>query len=101
MAADTCRVAHQEVGDVWALIDMLDWLTQRERELSDVRKRLHDRIDAGYTSEMTAKRERQISDERRALHRQIDELRAKLLPLVPREAQMPLEDRRWLHDLGL
>jgi hypothetical protein len=100
--ADTCfAVAHHEVGDVWALVDALDWLTHRERELSEVRRRLHDRIDAGYTSDMTAKRERQISDERRELHRQIDELRAKLLPLVPREAQISLEDRRWLHDLGL
>jgi hypothetical protein len=100
-AADTCSVAQQEVGDVWALIDALDWLTHRERELSDVRKRLHDRIDAGYKTELTAARERQISDERRELHRQIDGLRAQLAPLVPREAQLSLDDRRWLHDLGL
>jgi hypothetical protein len=90
-----------EAGNAWALIDALDWLTHRERELSDVRRRLHDRIDAGYTSELTAKRERQISDERRELHRQIDGLRAQLAPLVPKEAQMSLDDRRWLHDLGL
>jgi hypothetical protein len=94
-------MAQPEVGDVWALVDALDWLTHRERELSDVRKRLHDRIDAGYKTELTAARERQISDERRELHRQIDELRATLAPLVPRDPQMPLPDRRWLHDLGL
>ena len=94
-------MAQPEVGDVWALIDSLDWLTHRERELSDVRKRLHDRIDAGYKTELTAARERQISDERRELHRQIDGLRAQLVPLVPKEAQMSLDDRRWLHDLGL
>src|ERR1051325_6915962 len=86
-AADTCSVAQQEVGDVWALIDALDWLTHRERELSDVRKRLHDRIDAGYKTELTAARERQISDERRELHRQIDGLRETLAPLVPKEGQ--------------
>ena len=37
-------MAHHEVGDVWALVDTLDWLTHRERELSQVRRRLHDRI---------------------------------------------------------
>jgi hypothetical protein len=94
-------VAQHEVTDVWALVDTLDWLTHRERELSDVRKRLHDRIDAGYKTELTAARERQISDERRELHRQIDGLRETLAPLVPEEASMPLADRRWLHDLGL
>jgi hypothetical protein len=99
-------VAQHEVSEVWALIDSLDRLMHRERELSDVRKRLHDRIDAGYKTELTAARERQISDDRRScddrreLHRQIDELRAGLAP-VPREPQMRIIDRRVLHKLDL
>lgn len=43
----------------------------------------------------------QRSYERRELHRQIDGLRATLARLVPKEAQKPLADRRWLYDLGL
>jgi hypothetical protein len=90
-----------EHPEPWRLVDELERLLAQERALSDVRRRLHAQIDFGFANEMSKLRERQISDERQELHRQIDGLRAKLAPLVPKEAQMSLEDRRWLHDLGL
>jgi hypothetical protein len=60
-------------------------LERRERELSEFRHKLHDRIDRGFPNEVTLRRERQISDERRAVHRRLDELRRDLRPLLARE----------------
>lgn len=76
-------MASQELPDFDGLLRELGCLLSEEVELSAVRKRLHDRIfDAGYANEVTTKRERQISDERRALHERIAALRAQLAPVL-------------------
>jgi hypothetical protein len=69
-------------------------LEQRERELSDRRARMHERMDVGLPNTMISRSarqavadrlslhrriERQLSDERIALHRRIDLLRTSLL----------------------
>jgi hypothetical protein len=62
-------------------------LEHEERHLSAVRRKLHDRIDLGYSDEHTRERERQVSDQRRELQRRIDTLRElcnKLAPGTPR-----------------
>ena len=54
-------------------------LEAEEARVSAERRRLHQRIDFGYSvSGSLRARERGVSDERQALHRRIDELR-KLL----------------------
>jgi hypothetical protein len=56
-------------------------LAQLEAEaaqLSAARHRLHQQIDFGYGSETTREREREVSDERRRLHERIDVLRERL-----------------------
>ena len=47
-------------------------------QLSLVRDRLHQQIDFGYGSDTTREREREVSDERRRVHERIDALRALL-----------------------
>lgn len=58
-------------------------LTRRERELSELRRKLHHAIDGGEPTELMLRRERDVSAERRALHRQIDTLRTELWPSPP------------------
>jgi hypothetical protein len=56
-------------------------LAQLEAEaaqLSAVRHRLHQQIDFGYGGETAREREREVSDERRRLHERIDALRERL-----------------------
>jgi hypothetical protein len=53
-------------------------LEAEERLVSAARRRLHDQIDRGFSSETSHAREREISDERKRLHRRIDELRETL-----------------------
>jgi regulator of replication initiation timing len=86
--------------DLGSLLAELERLIREERELSAVRRRLHERIDIGFPNEVTAARERQISDQRLALHREIDAMRAELAPLLAERA-MPLEERRRLRALGI
>ena len=57
------------------LRDELARLEAEEAQLSAVRDRLHQQIDFGYGSETTRAREREVSDERRELHQRIDSLR--------------------------
>jgi hypothetical protein len=70
-------VATQTFFDINAMIVELEQLEQQEREVSAIRRKLHDRLDA-FPNEVTAARERAVSAERRALHRRIDTLRAQL-----------------------
>lgn len=55
----------------------LEHLERREREVSALRRKLHDRLDS-FPNEVTQAREREVSAERRELHQRIDELRAAL-----------------------
>ena len=59
-----------------ALEDRLVQLEAREREVSALRRKLHDRL-ASFPNESTAERERELSKERRELHAEIDALRAQ------------------------
>jgi hypothetical protein len=60
-------------GDLDARIEAL---LVEERELSAVRKKLHDRLSS-FPNEMTTEKERELSKRRRELHEQIDALRAE------------------------
>lgn len=64
-------------SDVDDLQVQLFELERREREISALRRRLHDQLDS-FPNPVTQERERRVSDERRALHRRIDALRAEL-----------------------
>ena len=55
----------------------LEHLDRREREVSALRRKLHDRLDS-FPNEVLQAREREISTERRELHGRIDLLRAEL-----------------------
>ena len=46
--------------------------------LSRVRGQLHHRIDFGFETSTTREREREVSDERKELHEQIDSIRELL-----------------------
>jgi len=53
-------------------------LEAEEARLSAVRDRLHHQIDFGFETETSRTREREISDERRRVHDRIDSLRQLL-----------------------
>jgi hypothetical protein len=53
-------------------------LEAEEAQLSAVRDRLQHQIDFGFETESTRAREREISDERRLLHDRIDALKQRL-----------------------
>ena len=59
-----------------ALDALLERLEAREREVSSLRRKLHDRL-ASFPNESTVERERELSRERRELHAEIDALRAR------------------------
>lgn len=67
--------------DVSARLLELEQLEHREKEVSALRKRLHDRLDS-FANEMTMARERELSLERKQLHLRIDALRAELRPYL-------------------
>ena len=71
-------MAHDRLPDTDTLAVELEHLLHEERQLSKVRRRLHEQIDNGFPNEVTVRREREISDQRRALHRRIDVLRVHL-----------------------
>ena len=56
---------------------LLEQLEAEEREVSALRRRIHDRL-ASFPNEATQQREREISARRRELHNQIDEVRIRL-----------------------
>jgi hypothetical protein len=63
--------------DITAMNLVLADLERRERQVSALRRKLHDRLDS-FPNEVTAAHERRLSAERRQLHRRIDALRAEL-----------------------
>ena len=63
---------------------LLETLGAEEREISSLRRKLHDRL-ASFPNEVTQQQEREISAKRRELHAQIDDLRIKLRQLQGRE----------------
>jgi hypothetical protein len=64
-------------ADHGSLLVELERLERREREVSAVRRKLHDRLDR-FPNDVTQAAERQVSAERRLLHARIDSLRAEL-----------------------
>jgi hypothetical protein len=73
-------MAPNERVDVEVLAVELEQLVHEERELSAIRRRLHEQIDNGFPNDVTVRRERDVSDRRRELHRRIDVLNAYLRP---------------------
>ena len=71
-SADTTSV---EASSRDELRQELARLEAQETQLSAQRRFLHQQIDFGYASEETRIREREVSDERRALDQRIDSLR--------------------------
>jgi septal ring factor EnvC (AmiA/AmiB activator) len=65
------------VPEYTSVLAELAKLERDEREISSVRRKLHERL-ASFPNELTEAREREISAERRKLHRRIDVLRALL-----------------------
>jgi hypothetical protein len=63
--------------DLTAMNLVLVDLERRERQVSALRRKLHDRLDS-FPNELTVAHERRLSAERRALHRRIDALRVEL-----------------------
>jgi chromosomal replication initiation ATPase DnaA len=61
----------------------LEKLEAEEREISALRRKLHDRL-ASFPNEVTEQHEREVSKQRRELHAQIDALRARLRELQGR-----------------
>ena len=62
---------------------LLERLELEEREVSSLRRKLHDRL-ASFPNEVTQQQEVEVSAKRRELHAQIDELRVKLRHLQGR-----------------
>jgi hypothetical protein len=60
-----------------SLLAELDQLERREREISAVRRRLHERLEISPDAVLEA-RELQVSAERQELHRRVDALREEL-----------------------
>ena len=56
----------------------LEQLEIEEREISAIRRKMHERIDRGFPTELLIQQEEKLSKERRALHVRIDTLRAEL-----------------------
>jgi hypothetical protein len=74
------------------LLGELVRLEREEREVSALRRKLHDRL-ASFPNPATEARERELSAQRRELHRRIDELRARLGLADYREQLASLRDR--------
>ena len=66
----------ERAPDEHELDDRLAQLEAREREVSRLRGKLHERL-ASFPNESTEERERELSKERRELHVEIDALRAQ------------------------
>lgn len=66
------------LGEVEALRAELEQLEAEEREISAIRRKMHERIDRGFPTDLLIQQERKLSAERQALHVRIDLLRARL-----------------------
>jgi hypothetical protein len=64
-------------GDQDELEARLEKLEQEEREVSALRRRLHERL-ASFPNDLLVQQERELSLRRRELHQEIDELRIKI-----------------------
>jgi hypothetical protein len=53
-------------------------LEAKAARLSQMRSHLHHQIDFGFESSTSREREREVSDERKELHEQIDSLKQRL-----------------------
>ena len=73
-------MAHEAHTDLGMLAAELERLVHEERQISAVRRRLHEQIDNGFPNDVIVRREREISARRRALHGRIDSLRHRLGP---------------------
>jgi hypothetical protein len=71
------EAATTEIGELVLAAELIA-LEREERELSALRRRLHERIDLGFPNELLLAQERRVSAERRALQERIDVLRAQL-----------------------
>jgi hypothetical protein len=76
LVAERTSMAPGFAQDPASLAAELAHLRHEERQLSDLRRRLHEQIDNGFPNEVTIRREREVSDRRRVLHRHIDALAA-------------------------
>ena len=56
----------------------LEKLEAEEHEISAIRRKMHERIDRGFPTELLIQQEQKLSKERRELHHRIDVLRAEL-----------------------
>ena len=56
----------------------LDQLEAEEHEISAIRRKMHERIDRGFPTELLIQQEQKLSKERRELHLRIDLLRAEI-----------------------
>lgn len=66
------------VGDDASIRAELDVLEAEEREISAIRRKMHERIDLGFPTDLLIQQEQKLSKERRDLHGRIDALRARL-----------------------
>ena len=73
-------MASEQISGRGAFAVELEQLVHEERQLSAVRRRLHEQIDNGFPNDVIVARERAVSDRRRVLHRRIDLLRLYLSP---------------------
>jgi hypothetical protein len=73
-------VPEETAAELEALLERLE---TEEREVSALRRKIHDRL-ASFPNEVTEKQEREVSKKRRELHAQIDELRVKIRHLQGR-----------------
>ena len=66
------------VGDAATIRAELELLEAEEKEISAIRRKMHERIDLGFPTELLIQQEQKLSKERRDLHARIDALRAQL-----------------------
>ena len=66
------------VGDAATIRAELELLEAEEKEISGIRRKMHERIDLGFPTELLIQQEQKLSKERRGLHARIDALRARL-----------------------
>jgi anti-sigma-K factor RsiG len=66
------------VSDAASIRAELEVLEAEEREISAIRRKMHERIDLGFPTDLLIQQEQKLSKGRRELHGRIDALRAQL-----------------------
>jgi hypothetical protein len=69
------EMEHPTIDDLRGQLAVLE---ARAARLSQMRSHLHRQIDFGFESSTTREREREVSDERKEIHEQIDSLKKRL-----------------------